>query len=145
MVYKVVALVACMLMVSCSDNTEPVQPSARSMTQPQGQGISFCPQVTVDLASCANHQGSQITLSGDVAWPGLGGRFILRNNAKGTHQREETVFNLVLVEAGTISFDKQPVLGGVGGNPHIWFQLLDGDGLPIGAETYLGRCVQQGK
>ena len=40
----------------------------------------------------------------------------------------------------SITFAKQPPRGGVGGNPHIFFQFLDGNGDPYGGEIYLGRC-----
>jgi len=44
-----------------------------------------------------------------------------------------------------VQFPKQPVLGGVGGNPWISVQFLQGDGSAIGSEELLGRCVQLGK
>lgn len=37
---------------------------------------------------------------------------------------------------------KQPVQGGVGGNPWISVQLLGGAGDLIGTEVLLGHCVQ---
>src|SRR6266704_1018572 len=41
-----------------------------------------------------------------------------------------------------ITIPKQPVLGGAGGNPFIWLQLVDDKGAPLTGEIYLGRCVQ---
>ncbi len=43
---------------------------------------------------------------------------------------------------GAMSFPKQPVQGGVGGNPWISVRFADSAGQPIGSETLLGRCVQ---
>jgi hypothetical protein len=42
----------------------------------------------------------------------------------------------------SITIPKQPVRGGVGGNPHIWLQFTNGGGGAISEEIYLGRCVQ---
>ncbi len=134
-------LVSVILLIGCGSDTA-VAPTRDARLQPLA-GASFCPEVDVSVSACTNHQGSFITLSGAVSFDGLIGKFILRNNAKGTHERKEVVFELVLVKAGEIVFDKQPVLGGVGGNPHIAFQLCDGDGNPIGGEIDLGRCVQR--
>ena len=48
----------------------------------------------------------------------------------------------VLSPRQSIQFPKQPPLGGVGGNPRIYFQLLDGSGSPLSGAYYLGKCVQ---
>jgi hypothetical protein len=51
--------------------------------------------------------------------------------------------DVTLAASGTsLRFPKQPVLGGVGGNPLIYAQFLQADGTPIGSEALLGRCVQ---
>jgi len=67
-----------------------------------------------------------------------------RNNAKGTHAY--TVQDAVEVEAvaadSTMGIPKQPVCGGIGGNPWISAQFHQGDGTPVGTEALLGRCVQ---
>lgn len=100
--------------------------------------------VSVDVAGCSNNPGPFITLSGEVALSGLNARLIFQNNAKGTHTHtEDVIVDVVIIPAGqTIRFAKQPPLGGVGGNPRISLQLLDGNGNPLGAEIFLGRCVQ---
>jgi hypothetical protein len=41
-----------------------------------------------------------------------------------------------------MQFPKQPVLGGVGGNPWIYLQFIDGQGNALSGERLLGRCVQ---
>ena len=64
------------------------------------------------------------------------------NPVGGSHEAD-AVRDVMLVNTGeTIKFPKQPVQGGVGGNPWISVQLLEGQGNPIGNEALLGRCVQ---
>lgn len=97
---------------------------------------------------CQNNPGPFITLSGDLTvQSGLTAKLIFRNNDNpvgGPHQATaDAVVNVQLVPPGqTITFNKQPVLGGVGGNPWIWFQFLNGQGVGIGSQVLLGRCVQ---
>ena len=101
-------------------------------------------QVQPTASECLNHRGPYITLNGALILGGVESRLIFRNNVKGTHEREEgvDVDVTIIPEGDSISFPKQPVLGGVGGNPWIWIQFLDGDYRPISGEILLGRCVQ---
>jgi hypothetical protein len=66
------------------------------------------------------------------------------NNAKGT--LTATVVNefdvSLLIEGSSIEIPKQPVQGGVGGNPYIYLQFHDGKGNDLSEEFFLGRCVQ---
>jgi hypothetical protein len=98
----------------------------------------------VEATGCENSPGPQITLNGGLTLGGLGVDLIFRNNEKGTHTRvEQTVARVIVLPNGqSVSIPKQPVDGGVGGNPFIWIQLLDGSGNPLSSEIYLGRCVQ---
>src|SRR3989454_3840572 len=41
-----------------------------------------------------------------------------------------------------IVIPKQPVLGGVGGNPFLWVQFIDTKGIALSGEIFVGRCVQ---
>lgn len=93
---------------------------------------------------CDNNPGPYITFEGGLALSGLNARFIFRNNLKGTHTKiVESTANVTIIPEGTpIVIPKQPVLGGSGGNPLIWIQLLQGNGDPIGNPYFLGRCVQ---
>jgi hypothetical protein len=51
--------------------------------------------------------------------------------------------DVTLMSSGfSLSFPKQPVQGGVGGNPWISVRFADSAGQQIGPETLLGRCVQ---
>ena len=100
--------------------------------------------VDVSAGSCTNNPGPFITLSGELTLGGINARLIFRNNLKGTHTHtEDIVVDVVILPAGeSITFAKQPPQGGVGGNPRISLQFLDGSGNPLGGEIFLGRCVQ---
>src|SRR5207249_740796 len=103
---------------------------------------SVAASVTAD--GCTNNPGPFITLSGELALGGITARLTFQNNVKGTHTHTEDVTAdvVILPEGETIRFAKQPPLGGVGGNPRISIQFLDGSGNPLGAPIFLGRCVQ---
>jgi hypothetical protein len=97
-------------------------------------------RATVHGDGCDNSGGPFITLGGDLTLGGLHARIIFRNNVKGTHTAEDTR-DVAIVLAGTsITLPKQPVLGGVGGNPIISIQFLHGNGDPIDEPVVLGRC-----
>ena len=93
---------------------------------------------------CSNNPGPKIYFSGFAGTVGFGVRTIFRNNAKGTHEyTNESQVDVALQSDGEqIIIPKQPVLGGVGGNPFIWVQFLDENGEPMGDEIFIGRCVQ---
>jgi hypothetical protein len=99
--------------------------------------------VNVNETDCNNSPGPWITIDGEVSLGGLQMRIILANNVKGTHTTVVTLdTNVVLVPVGAkITIPKQPVRGGVGGNPHIWLQFYN-DSENLSDEIYLGRCVQ---
>src|SRR2546430_5336351 len=66
------------------------------------------------------------------------------NNMKGTHTFTDgnTVDLTVMPADEPIVIPKQPVLGGVGGNPFIWVQFIGADGAALSSEIFVGRCVQ---
>ena len=100
--------------------------------------------VEVGFLDCSNSPGPQITLGGSITLGGLNVELIFRNNVKGTHTyvAEQTSEVVAVPSGGTLVIPKQPPLGGVGGNPFIWIQFLDGDGEELSDEIFLGRCVQ---
>jgi hypothetical protein len=108
--------------------------------------ISVAMQVngTISETGCNNSKGPQITLEGEIVLGGVQVELVFQNNARGTHEASALWgTNVVLVPlGGAITLPKQPVRGGVGGNPHIWIQFHDGAGNDLTDETYLGRCVQ---
>lgn len=98
--------------------------------------------LVMTAADCDNNPGPYITFGGGMSLSGLNARFIFRNNVQGTHTATATA-NATVIPSGTlITIPKQPVLGGSGGNPLIWVQLLQGNGTPIGDPQFVGRCNQ---
>lgn len=105
---------------------------------------------TVDLdfsAECSNTTNVVTLEGGQITLDGLNAKIIFRNNdnpVDGPHEFTETsTTDVTLIPLGeTIVIPKQPVLGGVGGNPFINIQFLDAQGNAISDETFLGRCVQ---
>lgn len=93
---------------------------------------------------CSNSPGPWITFDGTVVEAGLNLRVIFTNNAKFTHETTADVgVSVSVIPAGeTITIPKQPSHGGVGGNPFIYVQFVDGSGAPLSGEILLGRCVQ---
>lgn len=118
-------------------------PAMRAGQVSQNVSLSANTNVTVTEADCHNSGGPQVTLEGAIKLGSVCAKVTLSNNAKGTHtttvQKEYTV-SLALEKSITIP--KQPVRGGVGGNPHIWIQFTNKGGGALSEEIYLGRCVQ---
>jgi hypothetical protein len=97
--------------------------------------------VNVAATGCSNHRGPWITLDGTLTLSSLNAKLIFRNNVKGTHTAEATVLVSLIGEGDQIVLPKQPVRGGVGGNPLISVQFIDcGNGDAASAATLLGRC-----
>jgi hypothetical protein len=100
---------------------------------------------TSTVTGCSNSPGPYITIEGGLSLGGLGTRMTFTNNVKGTHTYTDDAhvdITVVPPEGNSITIPKQPVLGGVGGNPFIWVQLEDGNGRTVTDEVFLGRCVQ---
>jgi len=71
---------------------------------------------------------------------------IFTNNAKFTHAASGDAFVDFEVVPGNgfpITWPKQPVLGGVGGNPRVYYIFKNGDEY-VGTwpGQYLGRCIK---
>lgn len=69
--------------------------------------------------------------------------FRIYNNEKCTHEYSEddvTINIIFLPDGDSISFDKYPSQGGAGGNPHVYFQFMDGNNTGLASEIYPGRC-----
>lgn len=100
--------------------------------------------VNSELSGCSNSPGPNITLSGELAFGGLGTRMTFSNNVKGTHEYTDArKVDVVVVPAGqSVTIPKQPSRGGVGGNPFIWIKFENSEGQAVSDEIYLGRCVQ---
>ncbi len=120
---------------------------AAVVAQPQvTQSYAMPVHATASAATsgCDNSPGPYVTVSGALALGGLGTRLTFTNNQKGTHSYSvQAQHDVTVIPAGqAITIPKQPVLGGAGGNPFIWLQLVDDKGAPLTGEIYLGRCVQ---
>ena len=125
----------------------PVFASSSALPQIVNTSLLLPAAISADMYAydCSNNPGPQITFSGLTVLGGFGVQMAFTNNLKGTHEYD-TDANLVTTTewpAGDeIVIPKQPVLGGVGGNPFIWLQWLNGDGTPASDEIFVGRCVQ---
>src|SRR3989454_12210869 len=73
----------------------------------------------------------------------MGVKLLFENNVIGTHTHTvESIASATVIPQGQkITIPKQPVLGGVGGNPYIWLQFYNKDG-NLTDPVFLGRCVQ---
>ena len=99
----------------------------------------------INETGCDNSPGPQITLDGLITLGGIEADLVFENNLKGTHSTLVPTWatNIALLPlGGAIVLPKQPVLGGVGGNPYIYMQFLDAHSNAISTEVFLGRCVQ---
>jgi hypothetical protein len=114
------------------------------------QGLEISPELLssvvasaeIDASDCSNAQGPYITIGGTITFSGLHARIIFRNNRQGTHEADVVREVALIVNGSKVTIPKQPVRGGAGGNPIIYFQFLQGDGTPVSAPVKLGRCVQ---
>lgn len=142
-----------MLVGACTDTSTPnsvTAPSfaASSSSLPHINNTSLPIPVTIDADfsayDCSNNPGPQITFSGGSFLGGYGVEMTFTNNMKGTHTFTDghTVDVTVMPENQAIVIPKQPVLGGVGGNPFIWVQFVDAKGAALTGEIFVGRCVQ---
>lgn len=141
--YKVVTLAA-----ACAAVGAPFMTTSAVATQTVTEHFNVPGHATVDVLSdqswCDN-TGPHITLSSSVAIGGFSMEMTFQNNVKGTHQVSvvgQAELSLVSNTGNTSpQVNKQPtaLLGGVGGNPWIYYQD------PGGANYYIGRCVQNGK
>jgi hypothetical protein len=120
--------------------------SFKGSQQVDSRALSY---VDYHVMGCENSPGPNITFDAGLSISaGLNARIIFRNNEKGTHEAIADVSSTVaqVIPAGmSFTFPKQPVLGGVGGNPWIWTQFTDGNTQAVGDEVLLGRCEQLSK
>jgi hypothetical protein len=94
----------------------------------------------ISALGCENNPGPYIYIGGGISLSGLKARLLFSNNLKGTHTADASVSVDIIPDGTVLTIPKQPVLGGSGGNPLIWVQLLQGDGTPINDPQFLGRC-----
>ncbi len=101
--------------------------------------------LSMETSGCTNRGGPQIRLVGDLFRGGIKGK-LRAENAGGKHGNEvDAILSAKLTDpqGNAIEVPKQPVDGGAGGNPFIWFDAQDKDGRSLnGGPKLLGRCVQ---
>jgi hypothetical protein len=117
------------------------QTNGGTITRSFSQGAHL--SLAATASGCENNPGPYITLDGALSLSGVSARIVLSNNRRFTHVTSADVTAEVeLIPLGQqIQIHKQPVLGGVGGNPWIYLQFSDGSNL-LGKPRRLGRCVQ---
>ncbi len=100
----------------------------------------------VDVESCDN-TGSSVSVTGKVTLSGLTMRVIFRDSLDAKSSTVVTTqASLVVVPLDqAFTIPKQPSRGGVGGNPWIYAQFIDGSGNALGSQVLLGRCVPSGQ
>lgn len=125
---------------SAAGNTNAIGVESVSATLP----MALQAELSASASECTNAPGPQVTLSGVLALGGMGVQLTFQNNADGTHQYSTTTTATanVIPSGDPISIPKQPVDGGVGGNPWIWFMFTDPSGNALSSPVFLGRCVQ---
>ncbi len=136
---------------ACQRDSQPVGPhpsfaSTASLPHINNTSVPIPASISADFSAynCSNNPGPQITFSGGTVLGGFGVAMTFTNNLLGTHSFTSgtTVTTLLQPSSGAIVIPKQPVDGGVGGNPFIWVQFVDGSGAPLTGEIFVGRCVQ---
>ena len=98
--------------------------------------------------SCENSPGPYITFDAGLSLAGSGVQVIFRNNDNpvgGPHEAVRSSAMTIIPDGLSYKFAKQPVLGGVGGNPWIFVAFTDGSGARVGDEALVGRCEQLSK
>jgi hypothetical protein len=123
-----------------------VQGSRYGFTRAQPTSGSAFADFTVE--SCENSPGPYIRFDAGLAYEGLGVQVIFRNNDNpvgGPHEKTVSRAMTVIPAGLSYQFAKQPVQGGVGGNPWIFAGFTDGAGASVGDKTLLGRCEQLSK
>lgn len=130
------------LVVAAIAWASPTQISTGNYKIPVTAEFNMTPKV------CDNRT-STIDLSGTLTFPGLAVRILFQNQdnntTKGNGWHSGTVTStaqMTIYDLNPDSIPKQPVNGGVGGNPRIWIELLDqATGQPLGDPVQVGRCV----
>ena len=86
-----------------------------------------------------------IAFDGHLLMSGVTIRFIFRNEQGQVAAASLSTDLVVMQPSVKVEFPKQPVHGGVGGDPWIYVAFVDGAGNELGARALLGRCVQLSK
>lgn len=115
-------------------------PPAHAAGRRYGQQINVpvTLQAIVEAMDCSNHQGAYVNFGGSYEVGSINAHVHFKSGKTSVLGSGDSEFveNVEVVPATSGSFNKQPSLGGVGGNPYIWVQINND------AWIYAGRCVQ---
>src|SRR5437773_12055717 len=103
---------------------------------------SVVAQAIIETLDCTNNPGPFINVSGSMSVsPGVRARFIFRNQstAGAPHEAIAMADVTLMSNVFSLSFPKQPLQGGVGGNPWSSIRFADSAGQQIAPETLVGR------
>jgi hypothetical protein len=124
------------LVASCADPSRTVSTS-----------LALPAELIVHDASttdCVNHApGATVMLDGALRLSALSARLLFADgdDLATAHVVELPVTAAVIVASRDIAIPKQPVHGGVGGNPWIYVEPIDAAGHALAEPTLIGRCV----
>jgi hypothetical protein len=114
----------------------------------EARGTTGAGSLTFSAISCENSPGPYITFDAGISLGGVGVQVIFRNNDNpvgGPHEATRSGTMTIIPDGLSFTFPKQPVLGGVGGNPWIWAAFTDGSSVVVGDQYLVGRCEQLSK
>lgn len=121
-------------------------PGARATPASVSKNFNFPVHAETDISSAVcDNTGSTIEVGSYLSFGGLSVQVTFKNNVQGTHTVVTTgTATLGVSVPGGLSIPKQPVVGGVGGNPWMSFEYTDASGVPLPGQkpVVLGRCVQ---
>lgn len=99
---------------------------------------------TTVSGECQNSPGPTISLDGSITLGSFGANIIFVHslNSANPHEAEKSsVVSLTITPKYPIKFSKSPHYDGAGGNPLVFFSMIDPyDGLPLTDSYFLGRC-----
>jgi hypothetical protein len=113
-----------------------------------GRSTTGAGSLAFTAISCENSPGPYITFDAGLSLAGMGVQVIFRNNDNpvgGPHEAVRSGAMTIIPDGLSYKFAKQPVKGGVGGNPWIFTAFTDGAGAQVGADQLVGRCEQLSK
>jgi hypothetical protein len=146
-----IVLAACGVFASaqgCGSNAQEtpqvVAKSEAALTVSGNHVTGWVPQhgsLDLDAQFECGNKGGQFSFTGIVLLDGVAVTVIAQNNAKGTHA-DSAESKLDVVLSADKEFNAKPGWGngGVGGNPWILFQPVNGSGQGVADAVVLGRC-----
>ena len=134
------AIVGCASADRAMGDDGPIMSGAQAISEAMPVHTGATLMINGTASDC--DRSGAVQVDGSLAIAGMNAHFTFSNNTKGTKTAtSDTSIAVSLLSAGSqITLPKQPSRGGVGGNPYIWVQLVDGNGAALSGEMYMGRC-----